>query len=133
MRARPSMAHSPAKPRRSTHTAPGQTTHFVSIRGCALSTTAGSNVGHNRLFGNADRRRPRDRTQVSATASGKHEEARMSTTIRHGRREFLKGSAAAMLAAGAWGWQAGAAAAEDHAAVHGMAIAGEQTVVLYHL
>jgi len=57
----------------------------------------------------------------------------MSTTIGHGRREFLKGSAAAMLAAGGWGWQAGAAPAEDHAAVHGMAIAGEQTVVLYHL
>jgi hypothetical protein len=58
----------------------------------------------------------------------------MSKTTGHGRREFLKCSAAAVLGASCWGWQAGlAAAAEDHASVHGMAIVGEQTVFLSHL
>jgi hypothetical protein len=58
----------------------------------------------------------------------------MSRTIRHGRREFLKSSAAVALAAACWGRQTGlAAAAEDHASVHGMAVVGEQTVFLSHL
>jgi hypothetical protein len=58
----------------------------------------------------------------------------MSKTTGNGRREFLKGSAAAVLAANCWDWQIRlAAAAEDHASVHGMAIVGEQTVFLSHL
>jgi hypothetical protein len=47
------------------------------------------------------------------------------------RREFLTGSAAAMLAAGCWPGRA--AGAMDHASVHGMLIVGEQTVFLSHL
>jgi hypothetical protein len=57
----------------------------------------------------------------------------MSKTIHHGRREFLKGSAATVFAASCWGWQAGAVSAEDEESIHGMLIVGEQTVFLSHL
>jgi hypothetical protein len=57
----------------------------------------------------------------------------MSTTHHYGRREFLKGSAAVMFAAGCWGRHAGAASVEDEASAHGMLIVGEQTVFLSHL
>ncbi len=57
----------------------------------------------------------------------------MSKTNHHGRREFLKGSTATVLAASCWGRQAGAVSAEDEESVHGMLIVGEQTVFLSHL
>ena len=59
----------------------------------------------------------------------------MSKTDNYGRREFLQGSAASMLAAGCWGWPSGAAGAEEEegAHVHGMVVVGEQTVFLSHL
>ncbi|HEY6995400.1 MAG TPA: hypothetical protein VH397_16965 [Xanthobacteraceae bacterium] len=57
----------------------------------------------------------------------------MSKTDDRGRREFLKGGAAAMLAASCWGWPNAAANAEDEASVHGMLIVGQQTVFLSHL
>jgi hypothetical protein len=57
----------------------------------------------------------------------------MSKTDSHGRREILKGTAAAVFAASWWGWQARAASAEDPASAHGMLIVGEQTVFLSHL
>jgi hypothetical protein len=57
----------------------------------------------------------------------------MIKTNDGGRREFLKGSAASVLAASCLGWQIGPASAEDQASVHGMLIVGEQTVFLSHL
>ena len=57
----------------------------------------------------------------------------MSTTHHYGRRAFLKGSAAVVLAAGCWGRRAGAASVDDDAGVHGMLIVGEQSVFLSHL
>lgn len=57
----------------------------------------------------------------------------MSKTDDQGRREFLKGSAAAMLVASCWGWPNAVASAEDPARSHGMVVVGEQTVFLSHL
>jgi hypothetical protein len=62
-----------------------------------------------------------------------NKEATMSKTDGYERREFLQDATAAVLAAGCWGWQAGAASAEDGAHVHAMLIVGEQTVFLSHL
>jgi len=56
----------------------------------------------------------------------------MSKTNNHGRREFLKGSAAVFVAS-CWGRQVGAVSVEDEESVHGMLIVGEQTVFLSHL
>jgi hypothetical protein len=62
-----------------------------------------------------------------------NKEAAMSKADRYERREFLQCGAAAVLAASCWGWQTGAASAEDEANVHAMLIVGEQTVFLSHL
>jgi hypothetical protein len=70
---------------------------------------------------------------VQLELSNHGKEAKMSKNDNRRRREFLKSSAGAVFAASGWGWQIGAARAEDEATVHGMAIAGEQTVILYHL
>lgn len=54
-------------------------------------------------------------------------------TNHHGRRDFLKMSAAAVCGASYWGRRAGAAGSEDEPGLHGMLIAGARTVFLSHL
>ena len=57
----------------------------------------------------------------------------MSSSSTHGRRAFLKTSAAAIVAASGWRASASAVGLEDSPSVHGMLIFGKETVFLSHL
>jgi hypothetical protein len=61
------------------------------------------------------------------------EEAKMTKANVHGRREFLKGGAAAIVAAACSRPAVRAANLQDDPSVHGMLIVGQETVFLSHL
>ena len=77
---------------------------FANTRGCAPSTTVESNGGRSRSFGNAGTLLPRDLEHRATRAFTPGKEAKMSRIDNHRRREFLKGSVAAAIAASSWGW-----------------------------
>ena len=110
-----------------------RTRYFATTHGCAASITVESNGGRSRSFGDAGTLWLHEQSIVRRKFSRHNKEIKMSKTDKHGRREFLKGSVAAVFAAGYWGWPTGAVSAEDRPSVHGMLIVGEQTVFLSHL